>query len=199
MKNRIGFVSNSSSSSFIVLKDAITGKQKDMIVNFSEWAKFFIALDEEKNYKDAKEYATEMELYQSDEYSEQSNTRLKYKFEYYDDGYWHFEETDDYIFGATTMDNFGMDEYFNYIKIDPDYVRWDEGWNDDPSQKDLEFIKNKKQRYRKYKSRLQLLVVKLGMSLTRKLVRLHYLLVQKCLFQILAKKLLLRGYLMRNQ
>lgn len=151
MKNRIGFVSNSSSSSFIVLKDAITGKQKDMIVNFSEWAKFFIALDEEENWKDAKVYETERELYQSDEYMEQRFNRLKYKFQYHDDGYWRFQETDDYIFGATTMDNFGMDQYFDYIKIDSDYVRWDDGWCDDPSQKDLEFIKDKKQRYRKYK------------------------------------------------
>lgn len=151
MKIRTGYVSNSSSSSFIVLKDAITGKQKDMIINFSEWAKFFIALDEEENYKDAKIYADDKELYQSDDYSKQCRTRLKYKFQYHDDGYWHFEETDDFIFGTTTMDNFGMDEYFNYIKVDSDYVRWDDGWNDDPSQKDLEFIKNKKQRYRKYK------------------------------------------------
>jgi len=151
MKIRSGFVSNSSSSSFIVLKDALTEEQRDQIVNFQEWAKFFIALDEEENWKDAKVYSTERELYQSDDWNEWHYKRLKYKFQYHDDGYWRMIETDDYLFGATTMDNFGMNYYFNHINVDKNFVRWDDGWVDDPSREDLGFIQQVKQKYRKKK------------------------------------------------
>jgi len=150
MKIRNGFVSNSSSSSFIVLKDALTKEQKDQIVDFQEWAKLFIALDEE-NYKDDKVYITDGDLYRSSEYQEQQYSRLKYKFAYYDDGYWGMIETDDYIFGSTTMDNFGMDEYFKHIKVNDDYVNWGDGWNNDPTTEDLGFIREVKQKYRKRK------------------------------------------------
>jgi hypothetical protein len=150
MKIRNGFVSNSSSSSFIVLKDALTEEQKDQILNFQKWAKFFINIDEE-NWKDAKVYATERELYNSDDYSEQRQIRLKYKFQYYDEGYWGIIETEDYLFGATTMDNFGMNEYFDHINVDNNYVRWDDGWVNDPSMEDLGFIQQMKQKYRKKK------------------------------------------------
>ena len=154
MKVRSGFVSNSSSSSFIVLKDSITAEQRDQILNFQEWVKVFIAIDEEKwkDEPDIDDEDSDMEKYKDGSpYWDQQYNRLKYKFEYYTDGYWRMNETDDYIFGATTMDNFGMDEYFKFIKVNDDFVRWDDGWVDEPSSRDLGFIHDAKQKYRKRK------------------------------------------------
>jgi hypothetical protein len=42
MKNRQGFVSNSSSSSFIIKKEALTGEQIDKIINHVEEAEKMI-------------------------------------------------------------------------------------------------------------------------------------------------------------
>ena len=83
MKIRNYFVSNSSSSSFVVLKDSLSDKQLDMVLNYQTWVKLFIDIDEEENWKDAKEYESEKELYQSEEYWEQRNNRLKYRFQYF--------------------------------------------------------------------------------------------------------------------
>lgn len=143
MKIRNGYVSNSSSSSFIVLKDAITMEQRDMIVNFQDWAKFFIALDEEEKWIDENGKPIPINYEQYD--------RLKNKFGYYDDGYWRIEEHDDFIFGDTSMDNFGMDDYFDYIEVDSNFSLFDDGWNDNPTLEQKKFIKRMKKEYRKRK------------------------------------------------
>jgi hypothetical protein len=124
MKTRNGFVSNSSSSSFVLLKDAITLEQKDMILNCEEWIDKFIKL----------------EALPGD---------LKDKFEYYDSDPWRLEEHEDYIFGETSMDNFSMGDYLNYIKINNKYISWDEGYNNKPYQNQLDFIKIMKKEYNK--------------------------------------------------
>ena len=151
MKVRSGFVSNSSSSSFIVLKDALTEEQREQIINFQEWIQYFIAEDEKK-WVDEPDIDNESEKYKEHSpFWEQQYTRLKYKFEYYYEGYWRLIETDDYIFGATTMDNLGMNEYFDFIKINDEFVRWDDGWVDNPSPNDLTFIKKMKLEFRRRK------------------------------------------------
>ena len=150
MKIRSGFVANSSSSSFVVLKDSLTEKQQDMIYNYQEWVKFFITRDEE-NWKDDIIFESDRELYQSDEYQEQQYIRLKYKFEYCDSDPWNIKEYDDFIFGETSMTNFSMEDYFDYIKIDKEFIDWDEGYNDEPYSAQINFILKKKQEYRKRK------------------------------------------------
>ena len=150
MKIRNGFVSNSSSSSFVVLKDSLTEKQQEMIINYQDWVKFFINLDEE-NWKDSTIFKSDSEIYQSDEYQEQQYKRLKYKFEYCDSDPWRIMIYDDFIFGETSMDNFDISTYLNYIKIDKDYIAWDDGYTDEPYQSQLTAIKNMKQKYRKEK------------------------------------------------
>lgn len=141
MKIRNGFVSNSSSSSFVLLKDSITAEQRDMILNYQEWAKFFIELEKGSfvEYKDPNE-----------DYRENSD-KLKYKFEYYDEG-WYLEEFDNYIFGSTGMDNFRFGDFLEYIKVDQKYTAWEETWGDtEPTIQQKKFIQNVKKEYRKDK------------------------------------------------
>lgn len=150
MKIRNGFVSNSSSSSFVVLKDSLTEEQQNQILNYQEWVKFFINLDEENYEKD--NFASDKEKYaEGSPYWDQSQTRLKYKFEYYYEGYWRIIEFDDFIFGETGMDNFGMEDYFEYLKLDRDYYDFEEGWIDEPTPTQKGFIQQKKQEFRKRK------------------------------------------------
>ena len=150
MKIRNGFVSNSSSSSFVILKDSLTEEQKDQILNYQKWVEFFIEADEENYEKD--NFASDKEKYaEGSKYWEEHNTRLKYKFEYYTDGYWALKEFDDFIFGETSMDNFGMEDYFEYLELDKNYYDFEEGWIDDPTPTQKGFIQKKKQDYRKKK------------------------------------------------
>ena len=46
MKIRNGFVSNSSSSSFVVFKGLLSDKQRDMILDYQTFVKFFNSIDE---------------------------------------------------------------------------------------------------------------------------------------------------------
>ena len=123
MKIRKGFVSNSSSSSFVVFKDALTKQQKDMIYDYQEYVKFFNTIDEKT-----------IEL-----------------FDYCIDSPWRIVEYDDFIFGETSMDNFSMMDYLDYIKIENKYVDWNEGYNDEPFQEQLKFISDIKIKFRKNK------------------------------------------------
>jgi predicted oxidoreductase len=129
MKVRNGYVSNSSSSSFVLLKDAISNNQLDMILNIEEWIEIIIKEDEENGSID----------------------KLREKFEYYDSDPWRISDYGDYIFGETSMDNFSMSDYLNHIKVDRDYICWDDGYNDEPYQNQLEFIRNLRQKLRKNK------------------------------------------------
>lgn len=124
MKNRIGFVSNSSSSSFILFKDILSDKQLDMVMNYDKWITFLKEID---------------------------NVTFNDKFDYYHSDPWRIYENEDYIFGETSMDNFDISEYFDYIKIDQKYLKWDDGYTDIPYQRQLNFIQQMKQEYRKNK------------------------------------------------
>jgi len=129
MKKRVGFVSNSSSSSFIIFKDALSKKRLDMVVNYQDWIKFFIELDEKKNEPE----------------------NLINKFSYYDTDPWQIKVEDDFIFGETSMDNFSISDYFSHINIKPKYIKWDDGYNTEPFYSQLEFIKKMKKKQRKRK------------------------------------------------
>ena len=123
MKIRNGYVSNSSSSSFVVIKDSLTNEQKNMIYDYQYYAEFFKTIDD---------------------------TCID-KFEYCDTDPWRIVDYNDFIFGETSMDNFSMQDFLDYIKVDPDSIDWNDGYNDEPYQSQLDFVNKLKSKYRKKK------------------------------------------------
>ena len=101
MKNRDGFVSNSSSSSFVIKKRHLTSDQISQILDFKETAK------ELGNYdKSAKDLSEE-------------NGR----FGWIDD-FWTVGETLLTVHGSTIMDNFDMNKFLEHIGVSTDRIEW---------------------------------------------------------------------------
>lgn len=98
MKKRTGFVSNSSSASFIIDKDCLSKRQIDKIHNHIEEAKRM---------------------------SDPKNTPDGYEFQYGWDDAWTINERKGYISGDTTMTNFSMDEFLIDIGIDESDIKWE--------------------------------------------------------------------------
>jgi hypothetical protein len=106
MKIRLGFVSNSSSSSFIINKQCLT---RETILSI------------EKHIETAKKFCDEMDISYD-------------KLDFYDGDAWTIVETETQIKGWTIMDNFDM-HYFlvECLKIDPINITWNDydGYDDD--------------------------------------------------------------------
>jgi hypothetical protein len=88
MKTRNGFVSNSSSSSFIIRKENLTEEQKYMIHN---------------HYKAAYELVKEQEI-----------DDFQYCNEY---DSWSIDESEKYIYASTIMDNFPLGKFLEMIGV----------------------------------------------------------------------------------
>lgn len=129
MKIRSGFVSNSSSSSFVIYREALSDKQLNKILHIEKTIEKLIKKDVLKG----------------------SPKNLTEKFSYYDQDPWRIEVSDDFVFGETSMDNFDISAFLTQIKVDRDCIKWDDGYNDKPYQNQLDFIKEMKQVYRKKK------------------------------------------------
>lgn len=124
MKTRNGFVSNSSSSSFVICKHFLS---KDQITKIFDY------------YSIVEEYIND------------HKKTPEYDFSYYDSTLWNIKESDTFIYGETSMDNFDFDQFFKFIGLNHVEKCWDDGWSDEPSVKQLEFIKNQLKKLRKDK------------------------------------------------
>ena len=94
MKKRLGFVSNSSSSSFIISKKDLTADQVEAI-------------------KDIETCVRDNEDLQG-EYYEGDSTG------------WHIINGENSIEGWTSMDNYNIEIFLDYVGVEPSKVRWDD-------------------------------------------------------------------------
>lgn len=99
MKIRQGFVSNSSSSSFVISKSALTPVQLKMIVEYQKIVKCLKSLGLDTDILDL-DHA---------------------------DGGWNIILEENHISGDTSMDNFNMQGFMHQIGVPAALIKWEEG------------------------------------------------------------------------
>ena len=105
MKIRSGFVSNSSSSSFVLDKDMLSDEQIEMLKNHCHYGKKFYNLMKSDKY-----LATALGI----EYADGVDPYELSAEDHYDP--WNVEETDSKIELSTYLDNFNMELFIKIIR-----------------------------------------------------------------------------------
>ena len=109
MKFRSGFVSNSSSSSFIIKRKYISDSQLEMIEKHFEYAKKLLEdMDEEKR---------------KGMWGGEGETFFGYMGEF---DKWEITITEESVKGETIMDNFEMHLFLREIGIKDEYIKWED-------------------------------------------------------------------------
>lgn len=138
MKRRFGYVSNSSSSSFVILNwSQLDEAKKSMVLNYRQcvrelWEKNHLPIKEECgsffiDFKALPEHSPSAEFVESHSAEEISKWMREHKdagelhelaskldFGWVDD-YWRFREKDGRLEMTTSMDNFDMGKWMDYI------------------------------------------------------------------------------------
>ena len=115
MKIRNGFVSNSSSSSFIIKKENLSEKQMESIFNHTYVTKCEKLLMFEEEDCAVCDFRLKCALKTQNEDDET-------KYGWLDE--WNITDNEDNITGSTSMNNFDMDSFLTDIGVKEDAVKW---------------------------------------------------------------------------
>lgn len=121
-KIRTGFVSNSSSSSFILSKNLLEDEQIDLIINHKEYSKEILErLNNDKIFK-----IVSGVYHFSD-----------YEFDATGWNEWNVKQSDNFILLETNLDNFNMEQYLEIIRATNSIINYRNLDEDDSNEIDL--------------------------------------------------------------